>query len=218
MISLGEKIVAELGQDQSVDTLSRWMAHYVAEKIEDASTAKGEDHDQRMSECSDVILKLWRHRNQLPKGMRPFEDIEPIFRVLKSLDIEDTTPRYFRESNLAADLDSMDESVARWLRNALEIDRTARMLIRYCLAIAARDPANECKDWLSLAEAVEEPSDNDIVTVRFISDVVDSIVSENQGELEKEIIDDLLQRLKSISDLCATLSSQLLDQLDRPAQ
>lgn len=218
MISLGEKIVAELGQDQAVDTLSRWMAHYVAEKIEDASTAKGEDRDQRMSECSDVILKLWRHRNQLPKGMRPFEDIEPIIRVLKSLDVDDNATRYFREVELKRELEKVDESVAQWLRDALEIDRTARMLIRYCLAIAARDPADECKDWLLLAEAVEEPSDNDIVTVRFISDVVDSIDSKSQEEQEKEIIEDLLQRLESICDLCDTLSSQLLKQFDRTAR
>ena len=32
VLALGKKLVDELGLDQSVDTLGRWMAHYIAEK------------------------------------------------------------------------------------------------------------------------------------------------------------------------------------------
>ena len=42
VLVLGKKIVDELGLDQSADTLGRWMAHYLAEKIEDAKAATGE--------------------------------------------------------------------------------------------------------------------------------------------------------------------------------
>ena len=218
VISLGEKIVAELDQDQSVDTLSRWMAHCIAEKIDDAATASGKDRDRKMSECSDLILKVWAHRNELPNGRRPFEDIEPVIRVIKSLDVDDTTPRYFREGDLTTDLKKVDETVAQWLRNALEIDRTARMLIRYCLAVASRDAVDECKDWLSLVEAMDEQRDHGVVTVRFISDVVDSIDAMNEEDIEKEIVEDLLNRMKKISDLCDSLSSQLREQLERPGE
>ena len=33
VLALGKKLVDELGLDQSVDTLGRWMAHYIAEKM-----------------------------------------------------------------------------------------------------------------------------------------------------------------------------------------
>ena len=59
VLALGKKIVDELDADRPVDTLSRWMAHYIAEKIEDAETATDESRDRKMSECSDAILKLW---------------------------------------------------------------------------------------------------------------------------------------------------------------
>src|SRR5206468_12121550 len=84
ILKLGKKIVDELGLDQTVDTLGRWMAHYIAEKIGDVEAATGEDRAQKMSECRDAILQLWAHRSELPNGKRPFEDFEPIFRALQS--------------------------------------------------------------------------------------------------------------------------------------
>ena len=57
ILALGKKIVDELDADQPVDTLSRWMAHYIAEKIGDAETATDEARDRKMSECSDTIFE-----------------------------------------------------------------------------------------------------------------------------------------------------------------
>ena len=61
VLALGKKIVDELGLDQSVDTLGRWMAHDLAEKMKDAEAATGGAREQKISECSDAILKLWAH-------------------------------------------------------------------------------------------------------------------------------------------------------------
>ena len=215
VLALGKKIVDELGLNQPVDTLSRWMAHYIAEKIEDADTAIGEVRDRKMSECSDAILKLWTHRSELPNGKRPFEDFEPIFRVLKSLDLDDTTPRYFREARSATDQHGEDELVAQWLSIASEIDCTARMLIRYCLTIAARDAVDKSRDWVALSEAIKEEGNIDIVTVRFITDDVDAMDSEVQDDPAKAKIEDLLKRLETFTDLSGMLSSHLRQQLER---
>ena len=138
VLALGKKIVDELDADQLVDTLSRWMAHYIAEKIEDAETATDESRDRKMSECSDAILKLWAHRSGLPNGKRPFEDLEPILRVLKSFDTDDTTSRYFRQVKLAAKENDEDESTTRWLGIASKLDDAAKILIRYCLEVVPK--------------------------------------------------------------------------------
>ncbi len=45
VVRLGERIVAELGLEESTDTLSRWMAHYIAESI--ARAGKGSRKDKR---------------------------------------------------------------------------------------------------------------------------------------------------------------------------
>ena len=96
VLDLGCALVNELNLDPGVDTLSRWMAHYIAELIGEAKTAKIEDRPAKLAKCADAILKLWDHRHQLADGKRPFEDLEPIMRALASLDPEDNTPRYFR--------------------------------------------------------------------------------------------------------------------------
>lgn len=92
---MGKRIVEELGPDQSVDTLPRWMAHYVAELIHSAETASGEDRQAKAAVCADAILSLWAHRVQFPKGMRPLEEIEPILRTLESLDLNNDPKRFY---------------------------------------------------------------------------------------------------------------------------
>ena len=215
ILALGKKIVDELGPDQSVDTLTRWMAHYIAEKMEEAEAATGEARHQKMSECSDLILKLWAHRSELPNGKRPFEDFEPIFRVLKSLDLDDTMPRYFREARLAADLNDEDELVAQWLNRASELDYTARVLIRYCLAIAAQDAVDKSRDWVALAKAITEEDDIDIRIMRLITDDVDDLNTEKPDDPKKRKIEDLLKRLEAFTDFFNELSSHFRQQLEQ---
>ena len=215
VLALGQKIVDELGIDQSTDTLGRWIAHYIAEKMEDAEAATGEARDKKMSECNDLILKLWAHRSDLSNGQRPFEDFEPIFRALKSLDLDDTMPRYFREARLAADLNDEDELVAQWLTMASELDYTARMLIRYCLAIAAQDAVDKSRDWVKLAEAVTKEDDIDIRIMRLITDDVDDLNTEEPDDPKKRKIEDLLKRLEAFTDFSNELSSHFRQQLEQ---
>jgi hypothetical protein len=66
VLKLGKKIVDELGLDQSVDTLGRWMAHYIAELIVDVEAAEANDKAGKMAKCVAAILDLWRHRNPFP--------------------------------------------------------------------------------------------------------------------------------------------------------
>lgn len=93
-IELGKRLTKELGIDQSVDTLGRWMAYYIAELIEDARTASVEERPEKMGACCEAILSLWKHRQDLPEGRRPFQDLEAMIRTLASLDPENSTPRY----------------------------------------------------------------------------------------------------------------------------
>lgn len=214
-MALGKKLVDELGLDQSVDTLGRWMAHYIAEKMEDAGASTGEARDRKMSECNDAILKLWAHRSALPNGQRPFEDFEPISSVLQSLALDDTTSRYFHQVRSRVDQDDEDDSTKQWLDMASGIDDAARVLIRYCLAIAAREAADKSREWITLAEAIAEKDDGDIRTVRFLTDDTDALNAENPDDSERAKIEDLLKKLEGFTNSAGLLSSHLRQQLDR---
>lgn len=219
VLALGKKVIDELGLDgldQSVDTLGRWMAHYIAEKIEDAENATGEEtRNRKMSECRDAILKLWAHRSGLPNGKRPFEGFESIFCVLKSLDLEDTTPRYFRQAISAVNQNDENDSTAQWLNIASGLDDTAKILIRYCLSIAAQEAVDKSREWVALVESIAEEGDIDIKTVRFIIDDADVLNSENPDDSKKEKIEDLLKKLEVFTALSNKLSSHFRQQLEQ---
>ena len=211
ILALGKKIVDELGMDQSTDTLGRWMAHYIAEKMEDAKASTGDARDRKMSECRDVILKLWAHRNKLPNGKRPFEDFEPIFRVIKSLDPDNTTPSLFPQVRSEVKNNDENESTTWWLDMATRLDDIARMLIRYCFAQAAQEAVDKSREWVSLADAISKEDDIRIVDI-LIKDV-DDLNSEKPDDRRKRKIEDLLKRLDAFTDLSKRLSSHFRQQL-----
>ncbi len=211
VLALGRKIVDEL--DQPTDTLACWISHYIAEKIEEAEAATDEARERKMSECCDAILKLWDHRSRLPNGKRPFEDFEPIFRVLKSLDLDDTTPRYINQISPAIDKKDEDTLKKQWLSKVTEIDYTARILIRYCLTIAAQDSVEKSRDWVTLAEAIRK--EGDIMIIRFITADTDVLNSEDADDSAKIIIEDFLEKLEAFNQLSSELSSQFRQQLNQ---
>lgn len=74
-IALGQRILKELELDQDSDTLARWLAHYLAEKMECAVSApEGTAGDADRRECVDLILRLWETRQKWPIST-PLKDI-----------------------------------------------------------------------------------------------------------------------------------------------
>lgn len=100
IIKLGKKIVKELQLEPSVNTLGRWMSHYVAELIAQAENSK-EDSERKakQKECCKVILKLWKNREHLPDVSTPLSGLKPFIDILDVF-IENEYPLpYFRGFN-----------------------------------------------------------------------------------------------------------------------
>ena len=125
VIGLGKKLVEELELGAPVDTLGRWMAHYVAELITNVEAARPEERNELSSRCAAAILDLWQHRSVLPDGKRPFEEIEPILRAIQSLDPEDHTPRYWRSARSYPEKTAEEPEAQKWLDLADQFDDTA---------------------------------------------------------------------------------------------
>ena len=86
VIALGKKLVAELDLERSVDTLSRWMAHYIAELMSAAEeTNDPEERSKAQEKCCETILKLWEHRASLPHGAGPLANLENVLKAIESL-------------------------------------------------------------------------------------------------------------------------------------
>jgi len=95
LLELGNHIVNQLDLYDSMDTLGRWMAHYLAELIE--SIEKEEDKDEKrrvQQEVTELIIKLWDKRAALPAN------IDPIKKYQKCLDfLEKISPEIGENNN-----------------------------------------------------------------------------------------------------------------------
>jgi hypothetical protein len=213
VLDLGPALVEELGLDPGVDTLSRWMAHYIAELIEAAETAKAEDRPAKLAKCADAILDLWERRHQLPNGKRPFEDLEPILRALESLDPNDDTPRYFRSPRTAANETEQNPETRKWLELADGLDYSAKILIRHCLTQAAKTALDKSKDWVALAKAAGLDDGIDLQVIRIITDESDLLKASDPDDIARRRLEDRIKRLDGFMKVAESLVSDLRRQL-----
>ena len=84
VLKLGSRIVRELRLEPT-DTLGRWMAHHLAEVIQDADSAGVDEREAAFDRAVDLILKLWSHKRSLPRGAYPLNDLESAMSVLGRL-------------------------------------------------------------------------------------------------------------------------------------
>ncbi len=209
VLSLGKLLVEELGLDKSVDTLGRWMAHYIAELIRSAESASEEDRYEKRSQCASAIIELWAHHTVMPKESRPFRDFEPILRALDSLDPDKVASRYYESIREKAAKDEKNTESAAWLETADGVDYTARLLIRFCLACAARDVVDKSKEWVVLAEAAGAADDGYRKIVRIVSHEAELTDDEATPDEDRKEIENRIKRLDSFSNLAKLLSGRL---------
>lgn len=83
IIKLGKRLIQELKLEYTVDTLARWMVHYLAELIQNVEKCKSKEEKKKLQkECCDIILKIWSKKEDLPIR-QPLENLKPIIELLK---------------------------------------------------------------------------------------------------------------------------------------
>jgi len=165
IMNLGKDILKELGLERSVDTPSRWMSHYIAEKIVMAENSAGIEKATAEQYCFETILKLWDHRSSLPEGCRPFDNFKPIFQALDRLNPENDRFYYFQ--NRYNKSSESNNEVEQWIDVAMNIDKAARSIIEYVLkqaSLCATD-GNTIK-WLD--NSLDILDNEDISTIRIL--------------------------------------------------
>ncbi len=220
IINLGKMLVKELGLEPGVDTLARWMAHYLAEKIHLAeSLPKGDEKTEIEKECCELILKIWDHRNQLPRGKRPFESFEPILKVLESIDPDNREPFLHRmsehELKQLANSNPNYEAIKPYVESVIEIEKVARVWMENLLNQAALKVTDEkTKAWLEAASLIGLPDDIHSIRIAYknfnLLDDDDSIPSQDTDRLEKRI-----QQLEEFEKLNELLLKNYQEELAR---
>jgi hypothetical protein len=174
ILELGKLLVKELDLEKSVDTLSRWMAHYVAEKIKHAEDLPdGAKKKTGEKECFSLILDLWKHRWHYKPDRQPLKNFNHLFTILENLDPEKEEPYYIRLYNEPEEKDnhSFKPSDLKNLSTlAFQIDKVARIWIDYLLREAAAIGDNEkTRKIVNSAVKFRDAADTHIIQIVFAS-------------------------------------------------
>mgnify|MGYP000898506202 CR=1 FL=1 len=208
-LELGKKLTKELGLDQSVDTLGRWMAHYIAELIQSVEQASAEEKSVKMQVCCDAILNLWAHRHTLSNGKRPFEKLEPLMRTLASLDPENERSGYFDWIRAVADDTEESDETKSWLKLIDDLDYSARILIRYCLTQAAQTALDKSMEWVALAVAAGADEDSEFPLIHMVLDEANLLTASDPSEAARKQIEDRIERLEEFAKMAMAVASDL---------
>lgn len=192
-----------------MDTLGRWMSHYIAELIQNAENAGPEERPAKMKDCCDAILSLWKHRRTFSDGIRPFEELDQLLRTLESLDPEEDTPRYFHSLRPAIDKSKENDATKSWLELIDGLDYSAKILIRYCLIQAAQNAIDKSAEWVALANAADVDEGIEFSLIHMIWDE-NSLLKESDPDVqEKKRIEDRIERLENFAKLALAVVSDL---------
>lgn len=221
LINLGQLLVNELEGEPGADTLSRWMAHYIAEKISAAEKAKPAEKQKLEKECFDLILKLWKHRSDLPSGSRPFQNFDAILTVLHNISPDENKPYYYnrprRDDQQQIEMEQFNEkSSGEWLEIMQAADRAARVWIEHALKKAADSAQDDdTRNWIDSISVVS-PSAPD---VRIITNIIeymplfdlDDDDDDNGGDYDVELLKARIADLKKFEKL----NNYLLDDYEQ---
>lgn len=214
VMALGGKLVDELGREPRVDTLARWMAHYIAELMDAAANAPARERDSARRACFEAILALWDHRAALPDGRRPFEDLEPVMRALQSLDPASETPRYFAFARRTMESGEDVAADRALLDFAGGVDEAARIVIAEALVEAAGGSLEESQELAAMAKAAEVDAGAAGIVLAFLSK--ESGYGGQRGRTDggrTELVE-RIDRLERFVKVAAGVSEALRERLD----
>lgn len=163
MLELGELLASELEQS---DTLGRWMAHYLAERMTSLEEKSGSERAIAEAEIADLVLRLWSLRRHLPSGRRlPLAEVDEVEAAIERLSPGRRPWAYF--GAFAADTEPTAEETetSTTLKAAMLVDRLSGDLVHGLIGRAAALAEDTDATWVRHAEKI---GDGALRTVRRI--------------------------------------------------
>lgn len=193
-------LAAEL---EETDTLGRWIAHYLAERMTSLEQKTGPERGIAEAEVADLILRLWSLRRQLPGGRLPLAEVDEVEAAIARLTPGRRPWAYF--GAFAADTEpSSDETeTSTTLKAAQLVDRLAGDLVHGLIGRAAALAEEDGAAWTKQAEKI---GDGALRTLRRIR------LAANGSEDDAESPDwdsEVIRRATALSSVVSTLVTAL---------
>lgn len=207
MLELGKLLAAELEQ---TDTLGRWIAHYLAERMTSLEQNTGSERGIAEAKVADLILRLWSLRRQLPGGRLPLAEVDEVEAAIERLTPGRRPWAYF--GAFAADTEPSPEETETntTLKAALLVDRLAGDLVHGLIGRAAALAEEDGAAWTKQAEKIGDGALRTLRRIRFAA---------NGSEDEAESPDwnnEVIRRATALSSVVSTLVAALEDERSEP--
>jgi len=143
IILLGKKIAEEFAHHGRTRMTLAWLSQYLAERIKNAEAERDPKKKKVMTdECVDLILKLWKHREQFPSDTQPLANFKKIIPVLQAIDIPDADiPSWERYRGL--------ENATPWGKFVHKYRHGCDSILMFAImGSITEDKIKQEKDWL----------------------------------------------------------------------
>lgn len=117
------------------------MAHYLAERLQDAERAASPEKAGLERELFHLILQLWQHRGAWSGHRRPFRETDDLADKLRTF-IDRSRPWYFGPGAKGE-----NHSPGDWMDKAQTLDLAARDLITWCMDQAVAETSGDDAVW-----------------------------------------------------------------------
>jgi len=198
ILKLGKKLIKELELVYTVNTLARWLAHYLAELMSNIDKCESEEEKNNLQrECCDIILEIWGKRERIPIE-KPTEKLKPIIDVISLLKKNEhpfIRHRFLDKKN------GLKNSNSSWLSFLGKVKNNSERIYRKSLiSMISEELLEKDKEWIE--EHGSFLSDDEKSVVEYldsIREITISIHGEEEKE-EKEKVEKLFNELEEQLD------------------
>jgi hypothetical protein len=155
------------------------MAHYIAEQITAAEAAGENDRQAREQASADSILALWQRRAGLPGDRPPMHAFEHVFSALDRLAEPQAPWRFYRPFPEGAEPGPEDFVSSTLLSLALDVEDSAREIVRTLISEAAGAALDREAQWVRLSETLAD--DQELQAVRHLHRLIQQLGYEGTG-------------------------------------
>lgn len=167
MLELGKLLAAELEQ---TDTLGRWIAHYLAERMTSLEQKVGSERGTAEAEVADLTLRLWSLRRQLPGDRLPLAEVDEVEAAIERLTPGRRPWAYFGAFATDTAPSPEETETSTTLKAAQLVDRLAGDLVHGLIGRAAALAEEDGAAWTKHAEKLGDGALRTLRRIRFTGD------------------------------------------------
>lgn len=200
ILKLGKKLIAELELVYTVNTLARWMVHYLAELMNNIEVCKSKTEKARLKkECCSIILEIWEKRERVPIE-KPLSKLKPIIDVLGLLKKSEhpfIRHRFLEKNRNLKDKHSSWFSFLKTVKNNSE-----RIYRKSLISMISEELLEKDKEWIE--EHGSFLSDDEKSVVEYLNSIREITISihgeEEKEETKKEKVEKLFNEIENQLD------------------